>query len=141
MDAIVSLLKNMDFEKMIPSLGFYLFSLKFWCFVLVMAGPAVIFLLGILYAKRPPESPDSFWAYRTKDAMKDRQTWNEAHRLAGRLWSRLGVVLCVAGLGVGFLVFVLPGGVSAALTLIAVIAELVIIGASRMQIDKQVKNI
>lgn len=141
MDAVVSLLKNLNFEKMLPSLGFYVFSLKFWCFVLVMAGPAVLLALGILYQKHPPESPDSFWAYRSKEAMQDRHMWNEAHRIAGAQWSKLGAVMCIAGLAVGFLVFVLPGGLSAALTLIATVAELVVIGGSRRKIDNQLKNI
>ena len=141
MDAVVALLKSMDFEKMIPSLGWYLFSLKFWCFVLVMAGPAVMLVLGILYLKKPPETPDSFWSYRSKAAMRDRGTWDEAHRLAGKTWSRLGTLLCIAGFAVSFFVFVLPGDLSAAITLLAVIAELVIISGSRAKIDKKLKEL
>lgn len=141
MDAVVSLIKGMEFEKFIPSLGFYLFSMKFWCFVLVMAGPVVVLALGILYTKRPPETPDSFWSYRTKAAMRDRQSWNEAHRIAGKAWSRLGWAMCVPGLVVSFFVFVLPGNISAVLTLLAVVVELVLIAGGRSKIDKQLKNV
>ena len=141
MDALISLLKNMEFEKMIPSLGSYLFFLKLWCFVLVMAGPAAILALGILYQKKTPEGADCFWAYRSKAAMKDRQVWNEAHRVAGKHWRKLGAALCIAGAAVGVLVFILPGNLSAMLTLIAVCVELVLIAASRVKIDRQLKNI
>ncbi len=140
MDAVVALLKSMDFEKLIPNLGFYLFSLKFWGFVLVMAGPAVLFVLGRLYARRPPESPDSFWAYRTKAAMQDRRTWEKTHSIAGKSFTRLGTVMGIAGLAVSFFVFVLPTDLSAALVLIAVVAQLVVIAAARRRLDGQIKN-
>lgn len=141
MEAVVSLLKNFNFQDLIPSIGWYVFMLKFWCVVLVMAGPVALLVLGILYTKRPPETPDSFWAYKTRQTMSDRAIWDAAHEIAGKQWSKLGAVLCVAGGAVGFLCFVMPGGISAMIALIAVIVELVIVVASRANIDKQLKKL
>lgn len=83
-------------------------------FSLLMAG------LGYLFTRRPPKHINPWYGYRTPRSMKNEATWDFAHRYAGRVWIRCG--LLNAGVSAVFLALFgrLPEFEYAVLVLLAV---------------------
>ncbi len=67
----------------------------FWLFMLVMdlLFPATMIGIGKSFQKAAPKDINSIYGYRTAMSMKNRDTWEFAHRHCGRLWFRLGLIL------------------------------------------------
>ena len=43
--------------------------------------------------KRPPREINGLYGYRTAMSMKNKDTWDFAHRYCGRIWVRWGAIL------------------------------------------------
>ncbi len=67
----------------------------FWFFMLVMdlLFPATMIGIGKSFQKAAPKDINPIYGYRTAMSMKNRDTWEFAHRHCGRLWFRMGLVL------------------------------------------------
>lgn len=67
----------------------------FWIFMLAMGllFPAIMILFGTMFMKSAPKKINYIFGYRTDMSMKNRNTWEYAHKYIGRLWFRLGFLL------------------------------------------------
>ena len=67
----------------------------FWFFMLVMGllFPVVMILFGTMFMKSAPKKINYILGYRTELSMKNRDTWELAHKYIGKLWFRLGLLL------------------------------------------------
>ena len=67
----------------------------FWIYMLVMnlLIPLTMIVFGRMFLKKAPRNINFVFGYRTEMSMKNRDTWEFAHRYFGRLWFRLGLVL------------------------------------------------
>lgn len=68
-------------------MGMWLFMLG--CNLLL---PAVMLIAGKLFMKRPPKNINAVIGYRTAMSMKNEDTWQFAHAVAGRFWWKWGWV-------------------------------------------------
>jgi uncharacterized membrane protein len=50
---------------------------------------------GFLFAKRPPMEINFVIGYRTSMSTKNKDTWNFAHRYAGKVWIRSGIITAI----------------------------------------------
>lgn len=66
-----------------------------WIFMLIIVLfiPAIMILFGALFKKSVPVEINYVFCYRTNMSMKNKDTWEFAHRYLGRLWFRLGLIL------------------------------------------------
>lgn len=66
-----------------------------WIFMLIIVLfiPAIMILFGALFKKSVPGEINSVFGYRTNMSMKNKDTWEFAHRHLGHLWFRLGLIL------------------------------------------------
>ncbi len=73
-------------------------KIAFWLFQLVMALliPAVMICFGKKFRDAPPKNINMTFGYRTTRSMKNKDTWDFAHRCIGTLWLRFGAVLLIA---------------------------------------------
>ena len=69
-------------------LAFRIFML---CMVLLI--PLTMIGLGRHFLRKPPQEINALFGYRTAMSMINRETWDFAHRVCGRLWLRLGLLL------------------------------------------------
>ena len=69
--------------------------MAFWFYMLAaeLVLPLAMALLGRRFLTHPPGDMEGTWGYRTARSVKNRETWDFAHRYIGRLWVRLGLVL------------------------------------------------
>lgn len=67
----------------------------FWFFMLVMVLliPFTMIGFGRYFRKSAPRNINPVFGYRTSRSMKNRETWEFAHRLCGKIWYRTGWVL------------------------------------------------
>lgn len=59
----------------------------------VFAVPAILLGFGWQFMKNPPRDINGDYGYRTPMSMKNRDTWEFAHQVCGRVWWRAGWVL------------------------------------------------
>ena len=79
----------------------------FWIFMLLMdlLIPLTMIGFGKLFLTKAPKNINAVFGYRTTMSMKNRDTWEFAHKYCGKLWFRCGLVLLP--LSVILLIFVL----------------------------------
>ena len=67
----------------------------FWFFMLVMGllFPVVMILFGTMFMKSAPKKINYIFGYRTDMSMKNRDTWEFAHKYISKLWFRFGLLL------------------------------------------------
>ena len=64
-------------------------------FLLVMATPLALLVIGLVWRSHPPKRDGSGLAYRTALSDRSDETWVFAHRHISRLWTRLGLLLAI----------------------------------------------
>ena len=67
----------------------------YFCFVLLLAVPVAMFVVGIRWRKHPPAFRSGGLVYRTEITEKSPEVWEFAHIHCGKLWSRFGGIFAV----------------------------------------------
>lgn len=69
----------------------------FWIFMLVfeLLIPAVMIIFGRMFMKSAPKNINYAFGYRTDRSMKNKDTWNFAHKCIGKIWRNWGWVLLI----------------------------------------------
>ena len=67
--------------------------------------PVVMVICGMSYTKRGPKRISKVQGYRTKMSMKNRETWDFAHKHLGDLWFKLGTPLLAVTSVMSLIVF------------------------------------
>ena len=67
----------------------------FWIFMLIMELliPVLMIVIGAVFSKHAPREINMLLGYRTARSMKNRDTWEFAHRHCGRVWFLAGWIL------------------------------------------------
>ena len=67
----------------------------FWIFMVIMdlMIPVIMIVFGKVFFKNPPKEINMIYGYRTGRSMKNKDTWDFAHRYFGRIWLWGGIVL------------------------------------------------
>ena len=67
----------------------------FWIFMLLidLLTPLTMIRFGRLFLTKPPEKINAVFGYRTTMSMKNKDTWEFAHKFCGRLWFWCGLAL------------------------------------------------
>ena len=67
----------------------------YWFFMLAMnlLFPATMIILGGYFMKKAPKQINYIFGYRTNMSMKNKDTWEFAHKYMGKLWFHLGWLL------------------------------------------------
>lgn len=73
--------------------------------VAVFVIPLAMVVCGMSYTKRGPKRISRLQGYRTKMSMKNRETWDFAHKYLGDLWFKLGAPLLAVTSVVSLLIF------------------------------------
>lgn len=64
----------------------------FWAFMLIMTllVPLIMIVFGTRFEKNAPKEINSVFGYRTTMSMKNKETWQFAHKYIGKLWKKCG---------------------------------------------------
>ena len=64
--------------------------------ILVVAGPVIMLILGLLYLFAAPREANHHFGYRCYFGMGSEQAWRFTQRIAGVIWTALGAVMTLA---------------------------------------------
>lgn len=86
-----------------------LFLLGFWIYMLIIALliPFTMVGFGKYFSKTAPKNINTVFGYRTSMSMKNKDTWNFAHKYCGKIWFVSGLILLP--LSVGAMILVIGG--------------------------------
>lgn len=90
-----SLLSDFDPAAFIPELNSLLGWLELIVRIAVMVGPLVLLGLGLWYFLAPPKEANYSAGYRCFFGMGSVEAWRFTQRLAGSVWSVLGLILTI----------------------------------------------
>lgn len=70
-------------------------SIGFWIFMFICAMliPVTMIIFGVKFLRKAPKNINYTYGYRTTRSMKNRDTWEFAHKQIGSLWKRIGIAL------------------------------------------------
>lgn len=79
----------------------------FWLFTLIcdLLIPCIMIGLGSYFSKKAPKKINMTFGYRTSMSMKNRETWEFAHKYIGKLWFWLGFTVLVPSVAVLLVAF------------------------------------
>jgi len=82
-------------------------EIGFWFFMLFgeLMIPVTMIFFGKRFLEQAPKNINLWYGYRTKRSMKNRETWDFAHKHLGDLWFKLGAPLLAVTSVVSLLVF------------------------------------
>ena len=94
-DSIKALLDGFDPATLLPDLSKVFDSLAPLCRIAVLVGPVVLLLLGLSYLFLTPKEANYYLGYRCYFGMGSEYAWRFTQRLAGFLFTGVGLALTV----------------------------------------------
>lgn len=95
MDALKSLFEGFDFAAFIPEVDTVLGWVELISRLAVMAAPLLLLGFGLVYLLAPPKEANHGVGFRCWWGMSSLEAWQFTQRLAGMIWSALGLVLTI----------------------------------------------
>ena len=80
----------------LPDAGTLVDKVELIAKILVIAGPVIMLILGLLYLFAAPGEANHHFGYRCYFGMGSEQAWRFTQRIAGVTWTALGAVLTIA---------------------------------------------
>ena len=92
-ESLTKLINEFDFAKMMPDLSNLLGWIDLFIRICVMAAPIAILFFGLWWLILPPKEANHSVGYRCFFGMGSVEAWRFTQKLAGTLWSVLGLCL------------------------------------------------
>ena len=103
LESIKGLLDGFELGSLLPDLGTLLGKLELAMRILVVAGPAVMVVMGLLYLFAAPKEANHHFGYRCYFGMGSEKAWRFTQQVAGITWFIMGMVM-------GAVMLVISGG-------------------------------
>ena len=94
-DDLRSLMDSFDPASLLPDLNALTVDLASVARFAVMVGPVVMLVLGLMYLFAAPKEANYHFGYRCYFGMDSVEAWRYTQRMAGLIFSALGLVLTV----------------------------------------------
>ena len=95
LEQIKSLLEGFDIAAFLPELDTVMGWVEMLLRIAVMAGPLLLLGFGLLYLVAPPKEANHGLGFRCWWGMASLQAWQFTQKIAGLVWSTLGVILTI----------------------------------------------
>ena len=95
LEQIKSLLEGFDIAAFLPELDTVMGWVEMFLRIAVMAGPLLLLGFGLLYLVAPPKEANHGLGFRCWWGMASLQAWQFTQKIAGLVWSALGVILTI----------------------------------------------
>ena len=116
-------------------MGLWIFT-----FVMNMLIPFTMIGFGKYFMKRAPEKINAVFGYRTSMSMKNKDTWEFAHKYCGRLWYRYGSVLLLVSAAAMLFTFGKSENITGTVAAIVCTLQLVFLIGSIYPTEKALKQ-
>lgn len=95
LDALKVLFEDFDIAAFLPELTAFMGWIELILRLIVMATPLLLLFFGLLYLLAPPKEANYGLGYRCWWGMASLDAWQYTQRIAGLIWTALGVVLTI----------------------------------------------
>ena len=95
LESLMSIFSDFDIAAFLPELSTLMGWVETLLRLAVMAGPLALLGFGLLYLIAPPKEANYGLGYRFWWSMASLDAWQYTHRLAGLVWSGLGLLLTI----------------------------------------------
>lgn len=92
-DDLKTLMDEFDPASLLPELDTLMGKMEFLMRIVVLAGPIILLVMGLLYLVAAPKEANYYFGYRCYFGMGSVNAWRFTQRFAGVIWSALGLVL------------------------------------------------
>ena len=93
LEDIKVLMDNFDPATLLPDLTGVVGTVEFLTRIAVLAGPVVLLVMGLVYFFLSPKEANHHFGYRCYFGMGSVEAWRFSQRLAGVIWTVLGLGL------------------------------------------------
>lgn len=94
-DSIKELMDGFDPASLLPQLDSVFGKIELACRILVMIGPALLLILGLVYLFLTPREANHHIGYRCYFGMGSVNAWRFTQRIAGIVFGGLGLILSI----------------------------------------------
>ena len=102
--------------------------------------PVTMFAFGLYFTNRAPKSINHLFGYRTTMSMKNKDTWEFAHKYCGKVWLIVGTVLLLVTLVLFLLLSRVDTDVAETVSLIFCTVQLVCLLVSIIPTERALKR-
>lgn len=95
LESIKKIMDEFEPAKLLPDLTTVLGRIEMVCRIAVMAGPIILLAMGLVYLLLSPKEANHHLGYRCFYGMGSVQAWRFTQRMAGLLFTGLGLILTV----------------------------------------------
>lgn len=131
---------ELNIGALVPSLGVVMVFIRLLFLLAVVAGPVIMFVFGRIYRDNPPKEANYTMGYRCWRGMASLEAWTFTQKLAGQVFTKLGKILVVIAGVIGIVLLFLKPMAMAWVGLIAMVAELAVIGGTCIYINVKVRK-
>ena len=70
----------------------------FWLymFICLLLIPLVMIIFGTIFRRAAPKKINPLFGYRSEQSMKDKESWDFAHKQVGSIWRRWGFAMLIS---------------------------------------------
>ena len=112
-------------DAIIPRLDALLRDMRLWMGLAMLLGPVIFICLGLYYRKWAPPEANHKLGYRTYFGMGSVSAWKYTQKLAGKVWTGVGIGLAVLAVVGVVLVLILQPSAGTAAALVILIIEFI----------------
>lgn len=95
LDTVKHLLDGVDPATLLPDVSTVVGKVQLVCTLAILVAPLVMLVLGIAYLFFAPKEANYYFGYRTAFGMGSVSAWRRTQRLAGLVFSVLGLLLTI----------------------------------------------
>ena len=141
MNVLSSLMQGFELENFLPGMSSYLGGFIFWMFFLMLIGPVVMILLGVLYRFYPRQELNHKLGFRLHHKITAANVWAYTQNLAGMAYMLVGGVLAGLSIVIGTVLAIISVYALVVGALIIVIIETLLTAALWLGINMVVDDI
>ena len=95
LDGLKTLFEDFDPAALLPKLDTMIGKMELVMRIAVVIGPVILLVLGLIYFFAPPKEANHYFGYRCYFGMGSVDAWRFTQRLAGMVWTVLGLILAI----------------------------------------------
>ena len=69
--------------------------MKIYFGVINLMIPLIMIIFGFIFSKNAPKEINKIYGYRTYMSMRNKDTWEYAHKVCGIIWKNVGFILLI----------------------------------------------
>ncbi len=101
-------------------------------FIVTMLVPLIMIIFGARFEKKVPKEINAVFGYRTTMSMKNKETWQFAHKYIGKLWKMCGwlvllisAVVIIVSCGKDIAAVSIIGGITCTVQIIVMLCTII----------------